>query len=80
MKKFFWGHEVERLLSSTENSEVAGRVMEAEQQQAGKGAIKDFTLRFDDVLDPSKAKSSLERVLQREEWRLLGAGLRTNVS
>lgn len=35
---------------------------------------------FDDVLDPEKLRSSLERLVHREGYRKLGARLRKNVS
>ncbi len=34
---------------------------------------------FDDVLDPDKLRSALERVVQREGWQKLGGRLRQNV-
>ncbi|KAI1632585.1 hypothetical protein F4809DRAFT_656142 [Biscogniauxia mediterranea] len=37
-----------------------------------------FMMRFDDVLDPEKLRSSLEKLLEREGWRKLGARLRRN--
>ncbi|KAI1358084.1 hypothetical protein F5Y08DRAFT_127794 [Xylaria arbuscula] len=37
-----------------------------------------FMMRFDDVLDPEKLKSSLEKLLSRDDWRKLGARLRLN--
>lgn len=40
----------------------------------------DFSLVFDDALDPDLLQASAEAVLQREGWRQLGARLRRNVS
>ncbi|KAI1328002.1 hypothetical protein F5Y16DRAFT_370358 [Xylariaceae sp. FL0255] len=37
-----------------------------------------FMMRFDDVLDPSKLRSSLEKLLSRDDWRKLGARVRLN--
>ncbi|KAF9873177.1 lysR family regulatory protein [Colletotrichum karsti] len=37
-----------------------------------------FMMRFDDVLDPEKLRSSLEKLLERKGWRKLGARLRLN--
>ncbi|KAF7590719.1 hypothetical protein BBP40_002510 [Aspergillus hancockii] len=37
-----------------------------------------FAFRFDDVLDPEALRRSLERLLQMEGWRRLGARLRMN--
>ncbi|KAI0595610.1 hypothetical protein F4775DRAFT_604863 [Biscogniauxia sp. FL1348] len=37
-----------------------------------------FMMRFDDVLDPEKLRGSLEKLLEREGWRKLGARLRRN--
>ncbi|KAI5918060.1 hypothetical protein F4810DRAFT_726330 [Camillea tinctor] len=37
-----------------------------------------FLMRFDDVLDPEKLRSSLEKLLAREGWCKLGARLRLN--
>lgn len=41
--------------------------------------VLDFTYRFDDVLDAGKLKSSLERLLEIEGWRGLGARFTKNV-
>lgn len=41
--------------------------------------VMEFTYRFDDVLDPGKLKSSLERLLEMGEWRCLGARFKQNV-
>ncbi|WYZ36908.1 hypothetical protein EsH8_II_000414 [Colletotrichum jinshuiense] len=38
-----------------------------------------FMMRFDDVLHPEKLRSSLEKLLERDGWRKLGARLRLNV-
>ncbi|KAF3057231.1 lysR family regulatory protein [Daldinia childiae] len=38
--------------------------------------IVEFTMRFDDVLDPNKLRLSLEKLLSRRDWRKLGARLR----
>ncbi|RYP29907.1 hypothetical protein DL767_006506 [Monosporascus sp. MG133] len=35
-------------------------------------------MRFDDVIDPEKLRSSLEKLLSRDDWRKLGARLRLN--
>ncbi|XXH02546.1 hypothetical protein Hte_008922 [Hypoxylon texense] len=40
--------------------------------------IVEFTMRFDDVLDPDKLRLSLEKLLSRRDWRKLGARLRLN--
>ncbi|KAI0164004.1 hypothetical protein GGR57DRAFT_498096 [Xylariaceae sp. FL1272] len=37
-----------------------------------------FMMRFDDVLDPQLLKTSLEKLLSRDDWRKLGARLRLN--
>lgn len=41
--------------------------------------IVEFTMRFDDVLDPEKLRTSLDKLLSRHDWRKLGARLRLNV-
>jgi hypothetical protein len=41
--------------------------------------IMDFTLCFDDVLDPEKLRSSLAKLMEIGDWRKLGARLRLNV-
>lgn len=41
--------------------------------------IVEFTMKFDDVLDPDKLRLSLEKLLSRRDWRKLGARLRLNV-
>ncbi|KAF9698313.1 hypothetical protein EKO04_003352 [Ascochyta lentis] len=38
----------------------------------------DFTFRFDDVLDPEKLRSSLERLLQIGDWHQMGARYKKN--
>ncbi|KAI2614885.1 hypothetical protein GGR54DRAFT_632530 [Hypoxylon sp. NC1633] len=40
--------------------------------------IVEFTMRFDDVLDPDKLRFSLEKLLNRRDWRKLGGRLRLN--
>lgn len=40
----------------------------------------EFTYRFDDILDAEKLKSSLERLLEIEGWRGLGARFKKIVS
>ncbi|KAI1103614.1 hypothetical protein F4804DRAFT_333162 [Jackrogersella minutella] len=40
--------------------------------------ILEYTMRFDDVLDPDKLRISLEKLLSRRDWRKLGARLRLN--
>lgn len=39
----------------------------------------DFTFCFEDVLDASKLKNALERLLEIGEWRQLGARVRMRV-
>jgi len=39
----------------------------------------DFTMQFNDVLDPSKLQAGLARLIDTGEWRQLGARLRVNV-
>lgn len=39
-----------------------------------------FLLRFNDVLDPDKLRSSLQELLEMDGWRKVGARLRSNVS
>ncbi|KAI1392679.1 uncharacterized protein F4822DRAFT_137580 [Hypoxylon trugodes] len=38
--------------------------------------IVEFTMRFDDVLDPDKLRYALEKLLSRDDWRKLGARIR----
>ncbi|KAH6669906.1 hypothetical protein B0J14DRAFT_619062 [Halenospora varia] len=42
--------------------------------------VLDLTLRFNDVLDPSKLRDSLARLLEMGHWRKLGGRLRLNKS
>jgi hypothetical protein len=42
--------------------------------------VLDFTLRFDDVLDPEKLRTALARLMGLGNWRKLGARLRMNVN
>jgi len=42
--------------------------------------VLDFTLRFDDVLDPEKLSAALVRLMELGNWRKLGARLRMNVN
>ncbi|KAI1448577.1 hypothetical protein F5Y02DRAFT_274756 [Annulohypoxylon stygium] len=42
--------------------------------------IVEFTMRFDDVLDPEKLRTSLDKLLSRHDWRKLGARLRLNTN
>lgn len=44
-----------------------------------KSIVMLFMMRFDDVLDPDKLRVSLEKLLERDGWRKLGARLRLNV-
>lgn len=39
----------------------------------------DFTMQFNDVLDPSKLEAGLARLIDTGEWKQLGARLRVNV-
>lgn len=41
--------------------------------------VMEFTYRFDDLLDASKLKLSLERLLEIGEWKSLGARLKKDV-
>ncbi|KAI1807061.1 hypothetical protein F4811DRAFT_64783 [Daldinia bambusicola] len=43
-----------------------------------RNVIVEFTMKFDDVLDPDKLRLSLEKLLTRPDWRKLGARLRLN--
>jgi hypothetical protein len=44
-----------------------------------RGTVLDVSLKFDDVLDVSKLRDALDRLLEMEDWRQLGARLRMNV-
>ena len=44
-----------------------------------KAFVMFLMLRFDEVLDPEKLRSSLEALLEHGNWRKLGARLRLNV-
>jgi hypothetical protein len=44
-----------------------------------KSFVLYLMLRFDDVLDPERLRSSLETLLEHGNWRKLGARLRLNV-
>ena len=44
-----------------------------------RNVIVEFTMRFDDVLDPDKLRLSLDKLLSRHDWRKLGARLRLTV-
>lgn len=41
--------------------------------------VIDFTLRFDDVLDPEKLRRALARLMEIGNWKKLGARMRVNV-
>ncbi|KAI1077424.1 hypothetical protein F5B20DRAFT_572328 [Whalleya microplaca] len=43
-----------------------------------RSVVLECTMRFDDVLDPYKLHSSLEKLLSRPDWRKLGGRLRLN--
>ncbi|KAF3018006.1 hypothetical protein E8E15_006283 [Penicillium rubens] len=43
-----------------------------------RGTVLDVSLKFDDVLDVSKLRDALNRLLEMEDWRQLGARLRMN--
>ncbi|KAH9228049.1 hypothetical protein K456DRAFT_1774996 [Colletotrichum gloeosporioides 23] len=45
-----------------------------------KSIVMLFMMRFDDVLDPDKLRVSLEKLLERDGWRKLGARLRLNAN
>jgi hypothetical protein len=51
-----------------------------DEQDVVQKIVMEFSLRFDDVLDAEKLKSSLERLLEIGEWRGLGARFKKNVS
>lgn len=42
--------------------------------------VNVFMMRFDDVLDPERLQSSLEKLLSRDDWRKVGSRMRKNVS
>jgi len=44
-----------------------------------RGIMMSWTMKFDDVLDPEKLHSSLERLLSIGNWRKIGGRLRLNV-
>jgi hypothetical protein len=44
-----------------------------------RAAVLYDLMRFDDVLDVGKLKTSLEKLLHRDEWRKLGARVRLDV-
>lgn len=44
-----------------------------------RGMATNFMMRFDVALDAQKLRLSLERLLNRHDWRKLGARLRLNV-
>jgi hypothetical protein len=44
-----------------------------------RGTVLDVSLKFDDVLDVSELRDALNRLLEMEDWRQLGARLRMNV-
>ncbi|PYI00200.1 hypothetical protein BO71DRAFT_479018 [Aspergillus ellipticus CBS 707.79] len=45
-----------------------------------RGIALDFTVKFDQVLDPEHLRRSLDRLLEIGDWRKLGARLRLNAS
>jgi len=47
--------------------------------QINRDLILNFMMRFDSVLDAEKLYSALERLLNRPDWKKLGARLRLNV-
>ncbi|RYP08001.1 hypothetical protein DL764_002147 [Monosporascus ibericus] len=49
-----------------------------DDQGVNRAIIMLFMMRFDDVLDPEKLRSSLEKLLSRDDCRRLGARLRLN--
>lgn len=44
-----------------------------------RGIVLEFTLHFDDVLDPGHLHRSLARLMEIGEWKKLGARLHLNV-
>jgi hypothetical protein len=50
-----------------------------DDQRYTRAVCLDFTYRFDDVLDTEALRRSLERLLELDGWRTLGARLRMNV-
>lgn len=53
---------------------------DADDNAVNRAIIMLFMMKFDDVLDPEKLRSSLEKLLNRDGWRKLGARMRLNVS
>jgi len=50
-----------------------------DDSMVNKAFVLYLMLRFDDVLDPERLRSSLETLLEHGNWRKLGARLRLNV-
>ncbi|RYP25909.1 hypothetical protein DL768_011673 [Monosporascus sp. mg162] len=49
-----------------------------DDQGVNRAIIMLLMMRFDDVLDPEKLQSSLDKLLSRDDWRKLGARLKLN--
>jgi hypothetical protein len=50
-----------------------------DDHQTTRALTFDFTFRFDDIMDVSKIRQSLVRLMEIGDWRKLGARLRMNV-
>ena len=50
-----------------------------DDNRTNKAIALEFTMRFDEVLDPEKVSGALWKLLERPGWRKLGARLRLNV-
>lgn len=44
-----------------------------------RGTVLDISLKFDDVLDITKLRGALDKLFESQDWKQLGARIRSNV-
>jgi hypothetical protein len=77
MMRFFFGQKPARPATILTDTIISMHSLD--DASLYRSMVADFTLRFDDVLDPEKLSAALVRLMELGNWRKLGARLRMNV-
>jgi hypothetical protein len=75
-----WPFSTAPVRPSTISTDTIIPVYPKDDNDIYRAIVLDFTLRFDDVLDPLKVSGALRRLMELGNWRKLGARIRLNVS
>jgi hypothetical protein len=77
MMRLFFGQKPAR--PATISTDTIIPLHSLDDTTINRAIVLDFTLRFDDVMDPEKLRAALVRLMELGNWRKLGARLRMNV-